>query len=130
MPPGCENQLFPEMPFNQQVSFPCELIVAKHSEWFLRVYREPIREIALLHKGQDFWTNRTLKVNEVLPLEPSGRLFHIQAEVSIPVGAKLIINIRGVPLILTSKTIESGTSPAPVIDQIKTIEDFGGPEFD
>ena len=88
----------------------------------LRIFREPIREIALLHQGQDTWTNRTLKANEVLPLEPSGRLFHIQAEVSIPEGAKLTFNLRGVPVVLTSKTIESGASPAPVADQIKTVE--------
>ncbi len=53
---------------------------AKHRRRVPRVFREPIREIALLHNGQDTWTNRTLKANEVLPLEPSGRLFHIQAE--------------------------------------------------
>jgi len=57
-----------------------------------------------------------------LPLEPSGRLFHIRAEVNIPPGARLTFNIRGVPVILTSKTVESGTSPASVFDQIKTVE--------
>jgi hypothetical protein len=63
-----------------------------------------------------------LNANDVLPLEPSGRLFHIRAEVTIPPGARLIFNIRGVPVILTSKTVESGTSPASVFDQIKTVE--------
>jgi fructan beta-fructosidase len=112
---------FPDMPFNQQVTFPCELTLRSTPNG-PRIFREPIREIALLHKGRDTWTNRTLKANEVLPLEPSGRLFHIQAEVAIPEGAKLTFNIRGVPLVLTSKTIESGTSPASVLDQIKTVE--------
>jgi len=112
---------FPDMPFNQQVSFPCELTLRSTPNG-PRVFREPIREIALLHRGQDTWTNRALKADEVLPLEPWGRLFHIQAEVSIPEGAKLTFNIRGVPLVLTSKTIESGTPPASVADQIKTVE--------
>jgi sucrose-6-phosphate hydrolase SacC (GH32 family) len=49
-------------------------------------------------------------------------LFHVRAEVSIPAGARLIFNIRGIPVILTSKTIESGTSPASVSDQIKRVE--------
>jgi fructan beta-fructosidase len=88
----------------------------------LRLLREPIRGIELLHNGQDTWTNRTLKVNEVLPLEPSGRLFHLQAQVSIPEGAKLIFNLRGVPVVLTSKTIESGGSSASVADQIRLVE--------
>jgi sucrose-6-phosphate hydrolase SacC (GH32 family) len=86
------------------------------------VFREPIREIATLHNGQDTWTNRALKANEMLPLEPWGRLFQIRAEVSIPEGARLTFNIRGVPLVLTSKTIESGIRSAVVADQIKTVE--------
>ena len=112
---------FPEMPFNQQVSFPCELTLRSTPNG-PRLFREPIHEIALLHRGQDTWTNRTLKADEVLPLEPSGRLFHLQAELTVPQGAKLIFNIRGVPVILTSKTIESGTSPAAVAGQIKSVE--------
>jgi sucrose-6-phosphate hydrolase SacC (GH32 family) len=63
-----------------------------------------------------------LKANEVLPLEPSGRLLHIKAEVSIPEGAKLTFSIRGVPVMLTSKTIESGTRSASVAAQVKTVE--------
>jgi sucrose-6-phosphate hydrolase SacC (GH32 family) len=112
---------FPDMPFNQQVSFPCELTLRSTPKG-PRIFREPIREIALLHNGSDVWTNRTLKANEVLPLEPSGRLFHILAEVSIPEGAKLTFNLRGVPLILTSNTVASGTSPTSVLDKVNTVE--------
>jgi fructan beta-fructosidase len=115
------DSTFPEMPFNQQVSFPCELTLRSTPNG-PRIYREPIKEIALLHNGQDSWTNHILNANDVLPLEPLGRLFHIQAKVSIPTGAKLIFNIRGVPVILTSKTVESGSSPASIFDQIKTVE--------
>jgi fructan beta-fructosidase len=115
------DSTFPEMPFNQQVSFPCELTLRSTPNG-PRIFREPIKEIALLHNGQDSWTNHMLNANDVLPLEPSGRLFHIRAEVTIPPGARLIFNIRGVPVILTSKTVESGTSPASVFDQIKTVE--------
>jgi fructan beta-fructosidase len=112
---------FPDMPFNQQVSFPCELTLRTTPNG-PRLFREPIREIALLQNGQDTWTNRILKADEVLPLEPSGRSFHIVAQINIPEGARLMFNIRGVPLILTSKTIESGIGPASVADQIKTVE--------
>jgi sucrose-6-phosphate hydrolase SacC (GH32 family) len=112
---------FPDMPFNQQVSFPCELTLHKTRNG-LRIFRTPIQEIALLHNGQDTWTNRVLKANQVLSLQPSGRLFHIQAKLSIPEGAKLTFNLRGNPVVLTSKTIESGASPASVGDTIKTVE--------
>lgn len=60
--------------------------------------------------------------DEVLPLVPAGRLFHIQAEVSIPDGAKLIFKLRGVPVVLTSKTLESGTRPASVAGRIESVE--------
>ena len=112
---------FPDMPFNQQVSFPCELTL-RTTPSGPRIFREPIKEIALLHRGQDAWTNRTLKANEVLPLEPAGRQFHVQAEVQIPAGAKLTFNLRGIPVILTSKTIESGMRPTAVAGEIKTVE--------
>ena len=112
---------FPDMPFNQQISFPCELSLHA-TPVGLRIFRKPIREIALLHHGQDTWTNRRLEANQEMPLEPSGRLYHIQAEVSIPAGARLIINIRGIPVILTSQTVDNGNSPVPVFDHVRTVE--------
>jgi hypothetical protein len=66
--------------------------------------------------------NGQKEANDEVPLEPAGRLFHIQAEVSIPDGASLTFNLLGVPVVLTSKTMASGTNPAPVQDRIKTVE--------
>jgi levanase/fructan beta-fructosidase len=109
------------MPFNQQISFPCELTLHSTPNG-LRIFRQPIHEIGLLHKGMDTWTNRVLKTDQVLPLEPSGQLYHIRAQVSIPPGARLIFNLRGVPVILTANTLESGNPPAAVAGQIKTVE--------
>ena len=112
---------FPDMPFNQQISFPCELTLHSTRDG-LRIFRKPIREIALLHEAPDTWTNRTLNAGQKLPLEPSGRAYHILAKLDIPDGAKLIFNIRGIPVILTSKTLESGNPPASVIDRVETLE--------
>jgi sucrose-6-phosphate hydrolase SacC (GH32 family) len=112
---------FPDMPFNQQITFPCELTLRTTPNG-LRIFREPIMEITSLHRSPDTWTNRTLRANEVLPLEPSGRLFHIQGEVSIAEGSKLTFNIRGIPVVLTSTTIESGSGRAKVSGQIRTVE--------
>ena len=112
---------FPEMPFNQEISFPCELTLHGTPQG-PRIYRQPIPEIGLLRNGLDSWTNRILNANETLPLEPSGRLFDLQARLSIPAGAKAIFNIRGASVIVTAKTLESGAPPAAVADQIKTLE--------
>lgn len=112
---------FPDMPFNQQVTFPCELTLRTTSKG-LRIFREPIHEIASLHENPDTWTNRTLKANEELPLEPSGRCFHIQAKVSIPNGAKLILKIRGVPLIFGSDTFSWGDQHTTAMEPITSFE--------
>lgn len=112
---------FPNMPFNQEISFPCELTLHGTTDG-LRIFRKPIDEIVLLHNGQDVWTNLALKDGVVLPLEPSGRLFHIKAEVDIPAGARLTFNIEGQTVELTSRTVASGTNPTTVIGHIKTLE--------
>jgi sucrose-6-phosphate hydrolase SacC (GH32 family) len=112
---------FPEMPFNQMISFPCELTLRSTPKG-PRIFREPIKEIALLHEGRDAWTNITLQANDVLPLEPAGELFHIRAEVNFAPGASLTFNIRGITVIFTSKTVQSGTDPASVADLINSVE--------
>ena len=103
------------------ISFPCELTLHSTPAG-PRVFRKPIKEIAVLHRGQDTWNNRMLGKDQTLPLEPSGQLFHIQAEVDISEGARLIFNLRGIPVILTATTIDSGHKPAPVQGKISKVE--------
>jgi fructan beta-fructosidase len=112
---------FIDMPFSQMISFPCELALHNTTDG-LRVFRKPIKEIVKLHRNEDRWTKRKLAPNQSLPLAPAGQLFHVLAEVQIPEGARLIFNLRGVPVVLTSKTLESGHKPATVQDRVQTIE--------
>ena len=112
---------FSDMPFNQQVSFPCELTLRSMPDG-IRLFREPIRELATLHRSQDTWSDRTVVDGETLPLEPWGDAFHVQAEVAIPPGAKLTFNLRGAAVVLTSTTIASGTAPKAVAEQINSVE--------
>jgi len=112
---------FPEMPFSQQISFPCQLTLRTTADG-PRIYRNPIQEIAKLHAGHKSWKNQTVPSGEVLNLAQEGQTFHIKAEVEIPEGSKLTFNIRGIPVIFTNKTIESGSSPATTKTPIKTIE--------
>ncbi len=112
---------FPDMPFSQQVTFPCELTLRATSAG-PRLFRQPIREVAALHGRQDTWTNRTLRLNQVLPLAPSGRLFHLKCELTIGDESKLTVNIRGIPLVFTSKTIEAGSRHATLSGALKRLE--------
>jgi len=112
---------FPDMPFNQQISFPCTLTLRSTPKG-PRIFREPIREIGLLHRAPDTWTNRALSAGQSLPLEPAGRLFHLQAEVDLPEGAKLTFNLRGVRVVLTSQSIECGGRKAATETPVRTVE--------
>jgi fructan beta-fructosidase len=112
---------FVDMPFNQMISFPCELTLHTTPDG-LRVFRKPIPEIAQLHRSEDRWDKRTVAANQTLGLAPSGQLFHVRAEVRIPEGARLSFNLRGVPVVLTDKTLESGHPPVAVQGQIQTVE--------
>ncbi|MES2571961.1 MAG: glycoside hydrolase family 32 protein [Verrucomicrobiota bacterium] len=112
---------FIDMPFSQMISFPCELTLHTTPDG-LRVFRKPIVEIAKLHRGEEKWTNRTLAANQTLRLAPSGQLFHLTAEVDIPEGSRLIFHLRGVPVVLTSTTLESGHQPASVQGRIRKVE--------
>jgi len=112
---------FGDMPFSQMISFPCELTLRTTKDG-LRVFRQPIQEIAKLHRLEDRWTQSTVAANQTLRLAPAGQLFHITADVEIPEGARLIFNLRGVPVVLTSHTLESGHSPAAVQDRVQKVE--------
>lgn len=112
---------FPDMPFNQQISFPCELTLRTTPDG-PRVYREPIREISHLHDGKRSWSHHTLAAGDKMSLEPEGDLLHVKAEVSIPPGAKLGFNIRGETVSVSSREIENGPSRGVTFDDIKQIE--------
>jgi fructan beta-fructosidase len=112
---------FPDMPFSQQVSFPCELTLHGTAQG-PRLYRQPISEIASLHRGEDAWTNQLLVAGHVLPLEPDGRLFHLRANIEIPEGAKLTFLIRGIPVAIASHTLDCGHRHGTVEEVVKTIE--------
>ncbi len=45
---------YPQMPFNQQMSFPCELTLRK-TEDGLRMYRWPVKEISNLYEKEQRW---------------------------------------------------------------------------
>lgn len=50
---------FPGMPFNGQMSFPCELSLKKFTDG-IRLLRKPVKEIELLHEKGETWENKNL----------------------------------------------------------------------
>ena len=112
---------YPDMPFNQQMSFPCDMTLHTTPRG-LRIYRKPASEISKLHGKPHEWKNSPLNAGTVLPLDVPGDLFHIVAEVEIPKGATLTFHIRGADVVLTDHTIACNSQPTLAADHIKTVE--------
>jgi len=71
---------YPQMPFNQQMSFPCELTLRTTPEG-LRLYRWPVKEIAGLYEKEQHRKDITLRPGDPDPLHAlTGDLWDIQAE--------------------------------------------------
>ena len=102
-----QGGVYPNMPFNQQMTFPREFTL-RTTPAGPRLFREPIKEIASLHGAETDWSNLVLADNSGSNLVPSGQTFHIQAELSIPAGMTVIFHIRGADLTLTNATMECG----------------------
>ncbi len=93
---------YPGMPFNQQLTFPCELSLRSTTEG-LRLCRRPVREIELLRKKEHKWQNLTLKPGDNPLKDITGELFEIQAEIE-PAGAREVgFRIRGIDVVYNVK---------------------------
>lgn len=113
--------VYPGMPFNQQVSFPCELTLHSTPDG-PRIRRNPVREIATLQGSAREWNPRTLNAGAVLPLSPSGDLFRILAEVEISAKAKLTFNLRGEEVSFTASSLRSGGAQSDTKAPVHFIE--------
>ncbi len=70
---------YPRMPFNQQMSFPCELTLRRTPEG-LRLFRAPVREIESLRGATHAATD--LALHGARPLEAAGDLFDLELEIA------------------------------------------------
>jgi sucrose-6-phosphate hydrolase SacC (GH32 family) len=77
----------PGMPFNQHLTFPCELSL-RTTEDGIRLFAQPVQEIERLHGRQRAWVNRRLSPGENPLSGIEGDLFDIRAE--FEVGAQAL----------------------------------------
>ena len=91
---------YPGMPFNQQMSFPCELTLQSFPEG-LRICRNPVKEIELLRERTQEWAGLKLQPGDQPSAEISGELFDIRADLAFdPENAPLDFGfvLRGEPV--------------------------------
>ena len=93
----------PDMPFNQQMTFPCELTLRSY-HGTMRLFRKPIAEIEKLHTSNRRWEPTTLAAGQKLQLG-SGELLHIQAELAMSDGSDAIFRLRGETLRIANGAI-------------------------
>jgi len=70
------------MPFNQMMTFPCELTLRTTPDG-LRMFAEPVKEIALLHKKRHALGRTVVKPDVPASVGVSGRLFDIRARFAV-----------------------------------------------
>jgi len=89
---------YPGMPFNQQLTFPCEGSLRRTGEG-LRLCRKPVREIELLRKKGHKWQDLTLKPGDNPLKGITGELFEIQAEIEPAEAEEVGFRIRDIDVV-------------------------------
>lgn len=106
---------YPEMPFNQQMSFPCILTLHRTPEG-LHLYRWPAQEIHSLYGPAHTWHKLILHPDEN-PLQAlKGDLFDIQADFEVGESTALGFRVRGqeVRYDVKQKTVTAVGKTAPL----------------
>lgn len=85
---------YPDMPFNQQMSFPCELTLRTFPEG-IRMCRQPIKEIENIHDKEYKWKNKILKPSQNLLSGITDELFDIRAEIELADADEFGFIVRG-----------------------------------
>ena len=103
---------YPNMPFNQQVSIPCDLSL-HHTADGLRMLRNPIPELATLERTRHTWPTRVLSPNTPWHIGTTWPSLRITCNITLPANAKLTLNISGTHVTATPGTIAILASAQP-----------------
>jgi sucrose-6-phosphate hydrolase SacC (GH32 family) len=85
---------FPGMPFNQQMSIPCQLTLRKLPEG-LRLCRNPVREIETIRAKQQTWRNLALRPGDNPLKEIRAELLDLRAEIEPGNASQVVLRLRG-----------------------------------
>jgi sucrose-6-phosphate hydrolase SacC (GH32 family) len=85
---------YPGMPFNQQMSFPCELTLRKFSEG-IRLCRNPVGEIEKIRAKEHIWRDLMLRPGENPLRDTAGDLLDIRMAIEPSAAALVELKLRG-----------------------------------
>jgi fructan beta-fructosidase len=106
---------FPNMPFNQQMTIPCELTLRKTDDG-IRMFARPIAELATLHGNEHSMRNLTPAAAASAFAEIVADALEIQASAEVGPDTVLTITLRGTPVIYDAakRTLTCGDKKAPL----------------
>lgn len=93
---------YPNMPFNQQMSFPSVLTLRTLPEG-VRMCREPVKEIEKIQNKRHSFKDLALQPGDGPLKELSGELFDIRLEFDPGNAADVALNLRGTPVVYDAK---------------------------
>jgi sucrose-6-phosphate hydrolase SacC (GH32 family) len=85
---------YPQMPFNQQMSFPCTLTLRRTPEG-LRLFRWPVKEIEKLRIAEERNARVALQPDVPVLSGLSGELLDVEAELEIGTATSVGLTLRG-----------------------------------
>jgi len=88
----------PGMPFNQMMTFPCELTLRSTSEG-PRLCFQPVKELNRLHAARHTWSGLTLGIGTNMLAGIRGDLFDLRAQFAVGNTGEVRLVIRGVPVV-------------------------------
>jgi sucrose-6-phosphate hydrolase SacC (GH32 family) len=112
---------YPGMPFNQQMSFPCELSLRTTAEG-IHLCREPVVEIDSLRVGSDSVTDRILRDGEEIQIGRRGDLFDISAEIEAPPEGGFSIRLSELDITCANGRIRCLGKEAPLKTQTSRVK--------
>jgi fructan beta-fructosidase len=111
--------VYPDMPFNQQMTFPRELTLPRTTDGFHLCMR-PVREISRLYAKKHNWNDLTLKpgTNPLAGLR--GELWDIETRINLQDAKEVTLTVRGVPIHYDCRkailTCLGRSAPVPLTD--------------
>ncbi|HWD80854.1 MAG TPA: glycoside hydrolase family 32 protein [Kribbella sp.] len=110
---------YPNMPFNQQVSIPCDLSLQRTPAG-LRMYRTPVPELESLERGRHTYPARTL--SRPWRVGAAWLLLRIRCTLEVPVDAELTLDISGTRVTATSNAIGVLGAEQPTLTPLRKLD--------
>jgi sucrose-6-phosphate hydrolase SacC (GH32 family) len=129
---------YPDMPFNQQMTFPRELTLRTTPEG-VRLCMAPVREIANIRGKKHSWEALDLKPGDNPLVALEGELWDIDMDIDVGTAAEVVLTVRGEPIRYETRTrtlhclgrsaelpLEAGKVRLRVLVDRTSIEIFAG----